>query len=85
MHFKGLGDVLIDNQGNARTFAGGADARLYYLDYEGNEKKYLLEGEAAEGGSVDLKQGEGITLADSTISIDKNIVALKNEIHTSFN
>lgn len=50
MNFQNLGDRVIDDQGNVKTFSSGQDARLYYLDSEGNTKKYLLEGEAAGGG-----------------------------------
>lgn len=31
-----------------RTIASGQDARLYYVDIDGERKKYLLEGEATE-------------------------------------
>jgi hypothetical protein len=44
---------MIADQGNVQTFAGSADARLYYLDLDGKEKKYLLEGEVnVEGGAM---------------------------------
>lgn len=33
-----LGDKIIDDQGNVKTFSSGQDARLYYLDFEGNRK-----------------------------------------------
>lgn len=52
MNFENLGDKIIDDQGNVKTIAGGQDARLYYLDVEGNRKKYLLEGEAAGGSDT---------------------------------
>lgn len=65
-----LNDKVIDDQGNVKTIAGGPDARLYYIDFEGNRKKYLLEGEAAGGagsgdkisgyvGNADLKFTDG--------------------------
>ena len=65
-----LSDKVIDDQGNVKTIAGGQDARLYYIDFEGNRKKYLLDGEAAGGsgtgdkisgyvGNADLKFTDG--------------------------
>lgn len=65
-----LNDKVIDDQGNVKTIAGGPDARLYYIDFEGNRKKYLLDGEAAGGagsgdkisgyvGNADLKFTDG--------------------------
>ena len=48
-----ISDLMIADQGNVQTFAGSADARLYYLDLDGKEKKYLLEGEVnVEGGAM---------------------------------
>lgn len=48
-----ISDLMIADQGNVQTFAGSADARLYYLDLDGTEKKYLLEGEVnVEGGAM---------------------------------
>lgn len=67
-----LGDKIIDDQGNVRTIAGGQDAKLYYIDLEGNRKKYLIEGEGGgtegpdlsnyEGEKVELKTTNGINL-----------------------
>lgn len=65
-----LSDKVIDDQGNVKTIAGGQDARLYYIDFEGNRKKYLIDGEAAGGadsgdkisgyvGNADLKFTDG--------------------------
>ena len=46
-----LNDKIIDDQGNVKTIAAGQDARLYYVDVNGERKKYLLDGEAAGGGT----------------------------------
>lgn len=43
-----LNDKIIDDQGNVKTVASGQDARLYYVDVNGERKKYLLDGEATE-------------------------------------
>lgn len=72
-----LSDKIIDDQGNVKTFAGGQDARLYYLDFEGNERKYLLEGEAAgggEGGDVPAGINEDVlkTTGSSLIQLKVN-------------
>lgn len=40
-------DKLIYTQGNASTFARGADGRLVYNGIDDEDKKYLIEGEAA--------------------------------------
>ena len=45
-----LNDKIIDDQGNVKTITSGQDARLYYVDVNGERKKYLLDGEAAGGG-----------------------------------
>lgn len=46
---------LLTISGNVKTIAGGQDARLYYLDIDGNRKKYLLEGEIeVPGVDIDL-------------------------------
>lgn len=41
-----LNEKIIDDQGNVKTVTSGQDARLYYVDVNGERKKYLLEGEA---------------------------------------
>lgn len=43
-------DKLIYTQGNASTFARGTDGRLMYNGIDGEDKKYLIEGEG--GGST---------------------------------
>ena len=55
-----LSDKIIDDQGNVKTFASGQNARLYYLDFQGNEKRYLLEGEVGgdENKNVKLEEVE---------------------------
>lgn len=60
MNFENLGDKIIDDQGNVKTIASGQDARLYYLDFKGRRKKYLLEGEggSGEGGAVNSVNGQ---------------------------
>jgi hypothetical protein len=40
-----LNDKIIDDQGNVKTISSGQDARLYYVDVNGERKKYLLDGE----------------------------------------
>lgn len=45
-----LNDKIIDDQGNVKTVTSGQDARLYYVDVNGERKKYLLDGEAAADG-----------------------------------
>lgn len=62
-----LGDKIIDDQGNVKTIAGGQDAKLYYIDYEGNRKKYLLEGEVGGVKSVNGQSGD-VTI--ETLDID---------------
>lgn len=42
-----LSDKVINEQGNVATYCAGADARLRYVDVNGEDKKYLIEGEAA--------------------------------------
>ena len=37
---------------------GGQDAKLYYIDLEGNRKKYLIEGEAGGVKSVNGQTGD---------------------------
>lgn len=64
-----LGDKIIDDQGNVKTFSSGQDARLYYLDFEGNRKKYLLEGEAEGGGSSDILTVDGDKLKYNNFDI----------------
>lgn len=54
-------DKVIDDQGNVKTVAGGQDARLYYLDINGNRLKYLLEGEAQGGEDSAVTSVNGMT------------------------
>lgn len=53
MNFQNLGDRIIDDQGGVKTVAGSSDARLYYVNYLGERKKYLLEDESA-GSELNL-------------------------------
>jgi hypothetical protein len=57
----------------------GQDAKLYYIDYQGNRKKYLIEGDVEgpdlsnyEGEKVELKTTNGINLDSNK---DINIMA----------
>ena len=43
-------DKIIYTQGNASTFARGTDGRLVYNGIDGEDKKYLIEGEGGGGG-----------------------------------
>lgn len=43
-------DKLIYTQGNASTFARGTDGRLVYNGIDGEDKKYLIEGEGGGSG-----------------------------------
>ena len=56
-----LNDKIIDDQGNVKTVAGGQDAKLYYIDGNGNRKQYLIEGELTAGvKSVNGQSGDVI-------------------------
>jgi hypothetical protein len=79
MNFQNLGNKVIDDQGNVKTFSSGQDARLYYLDFEGNTKKYLLEGEAAGGGELPENLVTSVNGQTGDVTLDipevpKNIV-----------
>jgi hypothetical protein len=80
MNFENLGDKIIDDQGNVKTIAGGADARLYYLDYAGNRKKYLLEGEVEIEGQkrksieyFDFESNTFLSVSETLTSINFNL------------
>ena len=45
-------DKVINEQGNVATYCAGADARLRYVDINGQDKKYLIEGEGGGGEST---------------------------------
>lgn len=45
MNFQTINEKIIDDQGNVKTIASGQDARLYYVNFNGDRLKYLLEGE----------------------------------------
>lgn len=78
-----LNDKVIDDQGNVKTFASGQDARLYYLDFEGNEKKYLLEGDG--GGGVELPENIVNTINGQTGDVVIDIPELPEKIVNTFN
>lgn len=85
MNFENLGDKIIDDQGNVKTIAGGQDARLYYLDVEGNRKKYLLEGEVKEGTDIsDILIVEGEKLKVGGVNEDNTPKFTDVDIHGEF-
>lgn len=45
-----ISDKIIDEQGPTSTFSSGADSRLIYRSVDGQEKKYLIDGEG--GGDL---------------------------------
>lgn len=76
-----LGDRIIDDQGNVRTIAGGQDAKLYYIDLEGNRKPYLIEGEGGGGGVTSVNGQKGDVTIDT---LDINYVKGSDPAFTSF-
>lgn len=80
-----LGDKIIDEQGNVKTFSSGQDARLYYLDFNGNEKKYLLEGEGGGGSDTsDILIVEGEKLKVGGVNTDNSPKFTDVDIHGEF-
>ena len=69
-----LSDKIIDDQGNARTYSNGYDSRLHYVDVNGQDKKYLIDGEG--GGGIP----NPITLGDASIFTDN-----EGKFHIKFN
>jgi hypothetical protein len=91
MNFENLGDKILDDQGNVKTIAGGQDARLYYIDFEGNRKKYLLEGEGggitvveATDGRFDLKSNTCIVYPHDMPINDVNFTFEKNSLTNAY-
>ena len=58
----------------------GQDAKLYYIDYQGNRKPYLIEGEGA-GGVTSVNGQTGDVTIDT---LDINYVKGSNPAFTSF-
>lgn len=55
--------------GNVKTIASGQDARLYYVDINGERKKYLIDGEVAagdEGGAATKSEPLFLYLVENT-------------------
>lgn len=82
-----LSDRVIDDQGNVKTVAGGQDAKLYYIDYQGNRKKYLIEGDDVGGQqkqNVQYKESFQL-LDDTTVIVEQPITTINYQIPTATN
>ena len=70
-------DIVLADQGNVRSVANPQDARLQYIDLDGNRKKYLLEGEAGISGSnvtsINGLSGD-VTLTTSDLENDSGFI-----------
>lgn len=84
-HF--LSDRVIDDQGNVKTVAGGQDAKLYYIDFQGNRKKYLIEGDQIGGQQKQTVQyKENFQLLDNTTTVvEQPITNINYQIPTATN
>lgn len=76
-----LSDKIIDDQGNVKTIAGGQDARLYYVDLNGNRKPYLLDGESS-GGVTSVNGKSGDVIIDTLDITYQDVLGIALESYT---
>ena len=62
-----VSDKIIDTQGNTTTYSSGFDSRLIYNGIDGQDKKYLIEGEG--GGDLATYEETG---DEALITIESN-------------
>ena len=53
---QNISDKLIDSQGSTATYSSGRDSRLFYVNVNGQIKKYLIDGEG--GGEIYEETGD---------------------------